>query len=87
MIGRMHRTAANRIFAALSAVVAGSVLVGASSYEWAPIGKADRPASIADCRLAKMSESDFCRGVVLPKTSTDKVEIAPGLTLLQISEG
>jgi hypothetical protein len=87
MTGTTTKTTVLRISAVFAASLAATGFLGAAPYEWAPIGKADRPFSLADCRTEKMNATDFCRGVELPETSTDAVEVAPGLTILQQSEG
>lgn len=70
-----------RIPLALLATAVAAMTVGASSYEFSPVGKEDRLPSVADCRDAKTSIDPGCSGVDLPETSVETYTVAPGFSI------
>lgn len=73
--------------AAVVGAIALTVFNGATRFEWAVVGKDDRAASIADCRLAEMRSADICTDVRLPATTTEAYEVMPGLSIIEQVEG
>ncbi|WP_181702859.1 hypothetical protein [Chthonobacter albigriseus] len=76
-----------RVGLAAAASVVAFGLIGASTYEFSLIGKADRPPSPADCRSDRMSGVGDCAGIDLPMTTTEAYEVAPGLTIVERVDG
>ena len=72
-----------RVTFAVAASAAAFGTIGAASYEWSPIPKGDRVSSVADCRLASMREDPACQGVVLPATTAEAIDVAPGLSVVE----
>lgn len=70
---------------AIAAGVAAVALtnLGAAEYDFAPISKDDRAASVADCRGDAGAATGACGGVALPHTVTEAYMVMPGLTVVE----
>lgn len=83
MKGHDHAARARSIAVALFGAVTAIATIGATAYEWAPIGKDDRVASVADCRSAADAAGAACTGVALPRTFAEATEVMPGLSIVE----
>jgi len=70
---------------AVAAGVAAVALmnIGATDYDFAPVAKDDRAASVADCRGDAGAATTSCEGVSLPHTVTEAYMVMPGLTVVE----
>lgn len=83
MTRRMLLESMTRALAVGGVIVVATLNLGASEYEYAPISKDDRPASVADCRDPDVAGSSECVGVDLPQTATETYVVMPGLTVVE----
>lgn len=72
-----------RVAAAAGVAAVALTNLGAAEYDFAPISKDDRAASVADCRGDAGAAAGACDGVVLPHTVTEAYMVMPGLTVVE----
>ncbi len=72
-----------RVAGVVGAIAVAAVNLGASDYDYAPIAKDDRAASVADCRDPEFASSASCAGIDLPQTATETYMVMPGLTVVE----
>lgn len=87
MIGRDISMRFMRAAFAVSAAVAGFGMMGATTYQWAEIPKGDRVAATADCRDFDPEQAIGYRGADDRVSRTERIDVAPGLSIVQRTDG